>query len=166
VVDLAGDVPVLAAGGIADGRQMAAALALGADGAWCGSVWLNSHEDITPLAVKRKFIAASSADTVRSRSRTGKPARQLRSAWHDAWDGPGAPTPLPMSQQVLLAKEAWARIDAAAAEGNPGALELESFFIGQVVGSFGELRAAGDIVAEMVAECERSLLRAAALVGS
>ena len=96
IVDLAGDVPVLAAGGIASGRQMAAALALGAAGVWCGSVWLSSAEDITPnQAIKRKFLAAASGDTLRSPARTGKPARQLRSAWHDEWERPGSPAPLP-----------------------------------------------------------------------
>ncbi|WP_244928932.1 nitronate monooxygenase [Nocardioides sp. W7] len=158
IVDLAGDAPVLAAGGIADGRQMAAALALGASGVWCGSVWLNSHEDITTPVVKQKFVEATSADTVRSRSRTGKAARQLRSAWHEAWERPGAPVPLPMQQQVLLAKDAWTEIDRAAETGHAGARELESFFVGQVVGSFGELRSAEEITEEIVAGCRRRLV--------
>ncbi|WP_181311750.1 NAD(P)H-dependent flavin oxidoreductase [Nocardioides campestrisoli] len=157
IVDLAGEVPVLAAGGVADGRQMAAALALGASGVWCGSVWLNSHEDVTTPVVKQKFVEATSADTVRSRSRTGKPARQLRSAWHDAWDAPDAPDPLPMQQQLLLAKDAWAEIDRSAEAGGAGARELESFFVGQVVGSFGALRSAEEITDEIVAGCDRRL---------
>lgn len=164
IVDLAGDAPVLAAGGIAEGRQMAAALALGASGVWCGSVWLNSHEDVTSPVVKQKFIEAGSADTVRSRSRTGKPARQLRSAWHDAWERPGAPDPLPMQRQVLLAKDAWIEIDRAADAGHPGARELESFFVGQVVGSFGELRSAEEIAEEIVAGCRVRLAELARLV--
>lgn len=163
VVDLAGDVPVLAAGGIADGRQMAAALALGAAGAWCGSVWLNSHEDVTSAVVKQKFIEASSTDTVRSRVRTGKPARQLRSAWHDAWQRPGAPEPLPMQQQLLLAKDAFTEIDRVADEGHAGARELESFFIGQVVGRFGDLRSTAGIVEEIVAGCRERLRAMGAL---
>lgn len=164
VVDLAGRTPVLAAGGIADGRQMAAAMALGASGVWCGSVWLNSHEDITTPVVKQKFVDASSADTVRSRSRTGKPARQLRSAWHDAWERPEAPDPLPMPQQLLLAKDAWTEIDRAADAGVAGARELESFFVGQVVGAFGELRSAEQITEEIVAACHRRLADLARLV--
>jgi NAD(P)H-dependent flavin oxidoreductase YrpB (nitropropane dioxygenase family) len=80
VVDAVGDIPVLGAGGIGRGRQMAAAMALGAAGVWCGSVWLTTEEAETHPVVKQKFLAAGSADTVRSRSRTGKPARQLRSA--------------------------------------------------------------------------------------
>ncbi|NUP31276.1 MAG: nitronate monooxygenase, partial [Streptomycetaceae bacterium] len=95
VVDAVGPVPVLAAGGIASGRQMAAALALGAEGVWCGSVWLTTEEAETPPAVKAKFLAASSLDTTRSRSRTGKPARQLASAWTREWDSaPESPGPL------------------------------------------------------------------------
>ena len=153
IVELAGATPVLAAGGIASGRQMAAALALGAAGVWCGSVWLNSVEDITPDYIKRKFQAAESTDTVRSRTRTGKPARQLRSAWHDEWERPDAPEPLGMPVQRMLAKDAWQRIDAAAEQGVAGAHALGSFFVGQVVGSFGELRPAAQIVADMAAEC-------------
>ncbi|MBC3193035.1 nitronate monooxygenase [Pseudonocardia sp. C8] len=157
IVDLAGDAPVLAAGGIASGRQMAAALALGASGVWCGSVWLASHEDITPDPVKRKFLAASSADTVRSRARTGKPARQLRSAWHDEWERSGSPSPLPMPLQPVLTGEAWDRIDAAAASGHPGATALESYYIGQVVGGFAELEPAGDITRRIVDDCSARL---------
>jgi len=157
IVDLAGDRPVLAAGGIGSGRQLAAALALGASGAWAGSVWLSSIEDLTPMPIKQKFLAASSADTLRSPTRTGKPARQLRSTWHDEWEAAGSPKPLPMPLQPLLVHEAWDRIDAAAAEGHEGALKLESFFIGQVVGSFTKLRPAADITRQIVADCQQRL---------
>lgn len=153
IVDIAGDRPVLAAGGIADGRQMAAALALGAAGVWCGSVWLSSAEDVAVQAIKNKFLAASSADTLRSPTRTGKPARQLRTAWHDEWAAPGSPAPLPLPLQPMLVDEAWQRIDAAAEAGHQGALALESFFVGQVVGSFRDIRPAGEITRAMAAEC-------------
>ncbi|HTM84665.1 MAG TPA: nitronate monooxygenase, partial [Mycobacterium sp.] len=168
VVSVARGRPVLAAGGIASGAQMAAGLALGAAGVWCGSVWLNSVEDITPRVVKEKFLAAGSTDTVRSRLRTGKPARQLRSAYHDEWETPGSPTPLPMPLQPMLVNDAFNRIDVAAASGHPGALELETFFVGQVVGSFSELRPTRDIVEAMVSDCEQrlSLLAAAIQRGS
>ncbi|MEV5850544.1 nitronate monooxygenase [Streptomyces sp. NPDC051985] len=157
VVDLAGDTPVLAAGGIASGRQMAAALALGAAGVWTGSVWLSSQEDIAPDALKHKFLAAASSDTVRSPARTGKPARQLRSAWHDEWEREDSPAPLPMPLQPLLAAEAWDRIDAAADAGNPRAMELESFFVGQVVGGFTELRPTQEIMRALVTDCEKQI---------
>lgn len=163
VVEVAGEVPVLAAGGIASGRQMAAALALGAAGVWCGSVWLASIEDIAPDAVKQKFLAASSGDTLRSPTRTGKPARQLRSAWHDEWEAPGSPAPLPMPLQPVLVAEAWKRIDAAAAQGHPGATALESFFIGQVVGGFDRLRPTREIARRLVDDCDRRLAELAEL---
>ena len=164
VVAVAGDRPVLAAGGIASGPQMAAALALGAAGVWCGSVWLVSDEDVTPDAVKRKLLAARAGDTLRSRTRTGKPARQLRSGWHDAWDAPGSPEPLPMPLQPMLVHEAWERIDVAAEAGHDGALELESWFVGQAVGSMHELQPAEAIARQMVAGCERRLAELAHLV--
>ena len=164
IVEIAGDRPVLAAGGIASGRQMAAALALGAAGVWCGSVWLSSEEDVANQAIKNKFLAATSSDTVRSPTRTGKPARQLRSAWHDEWEAAGAPEPLLMPLQPLLVNEAWQRIDAAAQAGHEGALKLESFFVGQVVGSFREVRPAAEIVRQMVADCERRITDLAALL--
>lgn len=163
IVDIAGAAPVLAAGGIASGRQMAAALALGAAGVWCGSVWLSSHEDVTIAAVKAKFLASTSSDTVRSPTRTGKPARQLRSAWHEEWERPGSPAALPMPLQPLLTGEAWRRIDSAAAAGHPGATELESFFIGQVVGGFRELRPARDIARQIIDDCAKRLKELAAL---
>ncbi|MGP3966558.1 NAD(P)H-dependent flavin oxidoreductase [Streptomyces sp. 6N223] len=165
IVDLAGDVPVIAAGGIATGRQMAAALALGAAGVWCGSVWLSSKEDIAIDAVKQKLLAASSSDTLRSPTLTGKPARQLRSAWHEEWEKADSPRPLPMPLQPLLVSDAWSRIDKAAEQGHEGAMALESFFVGQVVGGFQELRSAGDITRDMVAECERRLKYLSELAG-
>ena len=91
-----GDVPILAAGGIVTGKQMAAAMTMGASGAWCGSVWLTTVESEIHPIVKEKMIAASSSQTVRSRSRTGKHSRQLVSSWTDAWESDKAPDPLPM----------------------------------------------------------------------
>ncbi|WP_084956453.1 nitronate monooxygenase [Thermoactinospora rubra] len=151
VVDAVAPVPVLAAGGIADGRQVAAALALGAEGVWCGSVWLTTEEAETPQAVKRKMLAASSLDTVRSRSRTGKPARQLRSAWTEEWDdAPESPGPLGMPLQLLLAEGVMPGVDAAADRGEAGALELATYYVGQVVGQLRQVRPAREVVYEMM----------------
>ncbi|MEP7024836.1 MAG: nitronate monooxygenase [Actinomycetota bacterium] len=166
IVGVAAGRPVLAAGGIASGRQMAAALALGAAGVWCGSVWLSSVEDVANQATKTKFLKATSSDTLRSATRTGKPARQLRSAWHDEWERPDAPAPLPLPLQPMLVSEAWQRIDAAADDGHPGAMALESFFIGQVVGSFAELRPAAEITRQMAADCEQRIAELAGLLTS
>jgi NAD(P)H-dependent flavin oxidoreductase YrpB (nitropropane dioxygenase family) len=165
IVDIAGEVPVLAAGGIASGRQLAAALALGAAGGWSGSVWLSSFEDMTGSAVKEKYLDADSSATLRSSTRTGKPARQLRSAWHEEWEKAGAPAPLPMPLQLMLVTEYFNRVDAAADAGNAKAKELASFFIGQVVGSFSELRPAYDIARDIIESCEATLQRIAGDVG-
>jgi NAD(P)H-dependent flavin oxidoreductase YrpB (nitropropane dioxygenase family) len=152
IVDAVAPVPVLAAGGIARGRQMAAALALGAQGVWTGSVWLTTDEAETHPVVKEKFLAARSSDTVRSRSITGKPARQLKSAWTEAWDGPNSPGPLPMPLQPLLVDYAVRRIRRAATAGVPGAVQLVNYFVGQVVGSLDAVRPARQVLAEMIEE--------------
>jgi nitronate monooxygenase len=149
VVDLVAPVPVLAAGGIADGRQVAAALALGAQGVWCGSVWLTTEEAETHPVVKEKFLRASSADTIRSRAKTGKPARQLRSAWTEEWDRPDTPDPLPMPLQGALIAEAEARIARTAASSD-GARQLINYFVGQVVGQMDRSKPATQVLMEMV----------------
>src|SRR5699024_9773098 len=117
----AGDrVSVLAAGGIGSGRQIAAALALGASGVWMGSYWLTASEyklgsasGQGPSTIQRALLTATSADTVRSRIYSGKPARLLKTKWTDAWSAPGAPDPLPMPLQNILVSEAHQRISAA-----------------------------------------------------
>jgi NAD(P)H-dependent flavin oxidoreductase YrpB (nitropropane dioxygenase family) len=152
VVDALAPVPVLGAGGIGRGRQMAAAMALGAQGVWTGSVWLTTQEAETHPVVKEKFLKATSSDTLRSRSITGKPARQLKSAWTEAWDGPGSPGPLPMPLQQLLVDYALHRIRRAASAGQPGAVQLDNYFIGQVVGSLDAVRPARQVLHEMIAE--------------
>jgi NAD(P)H-dependent flavin oxidoreductase YrpB (nitropropane dioxygenase family) len=152
IVDAVAPRPVLAAGGIARGRQMAAAMALGAQGVWTGSVWLTTQEAETHPVVKEKFLRATSSDTLRSRSITGKPARQLKSAWTEAWDGPDSPGPLPMPLQPLLVDYALHRINRAAAAGAPGAVQLVNYFVGQVVGSLDAVRPARQVLHEMIEE--------------
>jgi NAD(P)H-dependent flavin oxidoreductase YrpB (nitropropane dioxygenase family) len=152
VVDAVAPVPVLAAGGIARGRQVAAALALGAEGVWCGSVWLTTEEAETPPVVKEKFLRASSTDTVRSRSMTGKPARMLRTAWTDEWQRPDTPDPLDMPLQTALIADAQMRIHQAATDPHSGAADLATYFVGQVVGSLDRVRPARAVVLDMVEE--------------
>ncbi|MEO8816324.1 MAG: nitronate monooxygenase family protein [Mycobacterium sp.] len=152
IVDAVAPVPVLAAGGIANGRQMAAALALGAEGVWCGSVWLTTEEAETPPVVKDKFLAATSSDTVRSRSLTGKPARMLRTAWTDEWERPEAPDPLGMPLQTALIADPQLRIQQAASHPDSHARELATYFVGQVVGSLNKVRPARTVVLDMVSE--------------
>jgi NAD(P)H-dependent flavin oxidoreductase YrpB (nitropropane dioxygenase family) len=141
-----GDVPILAAGGIVTGRQMAAAMAMGADGAWTGSVWLTTTEAETNPVVKEKMLAASSSETVRSRSRTGKHSRQLQSPWTDAWEGPGAPEPLPMPLQTLVSEPALEKVDKLAEGGHDGARELATYFVGQGVGLMNASQSARNVV--------------------
>jgi NAD(P)H-dependent flavin oxidoreductase YrpB (nitropropane dioxygenase family) len=164
IVDAVDPLPVLAAGGIARGRQIAAALALGAEGVWCGSVWLTTEEAETPPVVKDKFLAASSSDTVRSRSMTGKPARMLRTAWTDEWDRPDSPAPLGMPLQTALITDSQLRINQAA--GHPGAKarELATYFVGQVVGSLDRVRPTRAVVLDMVEEFIDTIGRLESLV--
>ncbi len=128
-----GQVPVLAAGGIVTGRQMAACMAMGAAGAWTGSVWLTTTESETTPVVRQKLIEAGSRDTIRSRSRTGKPSRQLRSPWTDAWEQASL-DPLPMPLQSLLTEPALGQIDKLSQGGHDGARELATYWVGQGVG--------------------------------
>jgi NAD(P)H-dependent flavin oxidoreductase YrpB (nitropropane dioxygenase family) len=162
IVDAVGDVPVLGAGGIGRGRQMAAAMALGAAGVWCGSVWLTTEEAETHPVVKQKFLDASSADTIRSRSRTGKPARQLRSAWTDEWEDPETPMPLGMPMQPVLVDAALQRIDRAAYRKGSGAERLANYYVGQVVGTMNRSKPAAQVVYDIIdefIEATRSLAR-------
>jgi len=142
------DVPVLAAGGIMTGRQMAACMAMGEAGVWTGSVWLATVESET-TELREKMIAASSRDAIRSKGRTGKPARQLRSVWTDAWDrSPESPGALPMPLQSIISRDAFNSIDRAAAAGNPKARDLVSYFVGQGVGLIDSVKSAGSVVQE------------------
>ena len=156
IVDAVAPMPVLAAGGIGRGRQVAAALALGAQGAWCGSVWLTSTEsDVLPV-VKEKLLAAQSDDTARSKFFTGKPARFLRSEWVDEWEREDAPPPLPTPLQTALIGDYIERISASAASGKVGATtgagRLISSPVGQIVGAMNVSLSAREIVRDMVEE--------------
>lgn len=145
------DIPVLAAGGIVTGRQMAACVAMGAAGAWTGSVWLTTEEAETAPHTKQKMLAASSRDTVRSAGRTGKPSRQLRSDWTDAWaPNPGGRKPLPLPLQSMVAEPALRRIDKLAENGHQGAQALSTYFVGQGVGLMNKIKPAREVVLEFI----------------
>jgi NAD(P)H-dependent flavin oxidoreductase YrpB (nitropropane dioxygenase family) len=157
IVDAVGDrALVLAAGGIGCGRQVAAALALGAAGAWMGSAWLVTRE-YTQLssapAVQQALLAATSSDTVRSRIYSGKPARLLRNRWTDAWEQPGAPEPLRMPLQNLLVSEAHQRLMHS---GQPDVVPMPA---GQIIGRLTEVRPVADVVADLVREADETLDR-------
>jgi NAD(P)H-dependent flavin oxidoreductase YrpB (nitropropane dioxygenase family) len=166
IVDAVAPLPVLAAGGIGRGRQMAAAMALGAEGVWCGSVWLTTEEAETQPAVKEKFLTAGSGDTVRSRSLTGKPARMLRTPWTDEWERTDGPDPLPMPLQSMLVGEANARIGRVATQPGSGANQLVTYFVGQIVGSLDAVKPARRVVMEFVEEFVDAVERLNTLVES
>lgn len=142
-------VPVLAAGGIVTGEQMAAAVALGAAGAWTGSVWLTTHEAETAPWTVEKMLAATSRDTVRSKARTGKPSRQLRTSWHAAWERADAPDPLPMPLQSWVSENSLRHVDKLAESGHEGARDLATYWVGQGVGLMDRRKSARDVVVEM-----------------
>jgi NAD(P)H-dependent flavin oxidoreductase YrpB (nitropropane dioxygenase family) len=150
-------VPVLAAGGIATGGQVAAALALGAQGAWLGTVWLAASEHRTHPLLLKKLYAAGSEDTVVTRAHSGKPCRVIRSAWSDEWAAPGAPEPLPMPYQQALTGELLAAIDEHGVE--PLLYEAA----GQSVAWVKEEESVAQIVARLVRQADASLERLAAL---
>ncbi|MER0444152.1 nitronate monooxygenase family protein [Streptomyces sp. Edi4] len=160
VVDAVGPLPVLAAGGIGSGEQIAAGLALGAQGVWLGSLWLTTTEaDLHSRALTRKLLDAGSGDTVRSRALTGKPARQLRTAWTDAWDDPAGPGTLPMPLQGLLVAEAVSRIQKYEAEpllGTP---------VGQIVGRMTSERSVQDTFDDLTRGFERAVERINRIAG-
>ncbi|HEX6686266.1 MAG TPA: nitronate monooxygenase family protein [Candidatus Limnocylindrales bacterium] len=155
VVDAVGErVPVLAAGGIGSGRQIAAALALGAVGAWLGSAWMVSTEyQMSTDAARKALLKATSSDTVRSRVYTGKPARLLKNRWTQAWNDPDAPAPLPMPLQNLLVAEAHQRLMRA---NDP---EVVPIPVGQIVGRMNEVRPVAAIVADLVEQLRATLAR-------
>ena len=141
---------VLAAGGIVTGRQMAACMAMGADGVWTGSVWLTTAEAETLPVVKEKMLVANSRQTVRSRSRTGKYTRQLRSAWTDAWQAEESPDPLPMPLQGVVANAAFRKINQLAQGDHEGAKQLVNYFVGQGVGLMNEAKSVRTVVYEFM----------------
>ena len=143
-------VAILAAGGIVTGRQMAACMAMGAHGAWTGSMWLTTTEAETSPVVKEKYVQASSRQTVRSKFRTGKYSRQLRSAWTDAWESADAPEPLPMPLMSLISEPALAKVTKLAEGGHPGARQLATYFVGQGVGLMNSIQDTRTVVREFM----------------
>jgi NAD(P)H-dependent flavin oxidoreductase YrpB (nitropropane dioxygenase family) len=166
VVDAVGEgAAVLAAGGIVDGRQLAAVMALGAQGAWTGSVWLTTDEAETPEYVKQRLFSAGARDTVRSKARTGKPSRQLVSDWTTAWAAEGAPATLPLPVQSLVAEPALRRVDDLAAAGHEGARALATYWVGQGVGLMNRGGPAAEVVRRMAEDCADAVERLAGRLG-
>ncbi|MCK1394518.1 nitronate monooxygenase family protein [Bradyrhizobium sp. 1] len=157
VVDAVAPVPVLAAGGVGSGRHIAAAFALGAEGVWCGTIWLGASESELSPGMRKRFIAARSQDAIQRKYDTGKPLRGLRSKWTDAWDAPGAPQPLPLAAQKLLVAPALKRLELA------NAIDYMGYMSGQIVGRIKDERPIRDIMEDMKSECLAVLKRLSAV---
>lgn len=153
IVDAVAPTPVLGAGGIGSGRQMAAALALGAQGVWCGTVWLTTTESELDRMAKEKLLAADSSSTIRTKSMTGKPARFLRSRWTEEWERKDTPEPLNTPLQSILAYNYLRRIDrgirAPGVTAESGAYRLYTYPTGQGIGEQNTIRSARDVVRDM-----------------
>jgi NAD(P)H-dependent flavin oxidoreductase YrpB (nitropropane dioxygenase family) len=161
VIEAVSPTPVLAAGGVGTGKQIAAALAMGAQGVWTGSIWLTVAEAEAPPAQRDAYLAATSRDTVRSRSFTGKPCRMLRNDWTDAWEAPENPKPLGMPLQFMVTADAVARTHryadkAKAVMFNP---------VGQIVGTMNTVRPVKDVIYGLVQEYLECVERLQALQG-
>lgn len=163
IVDAVAPTPVLGAGGIGNGRQMAAAMALGAQGVWCGTVWLTTTESELERMARDKLLAADSSSTVRTTSLTGKPARFLRSKWTDEWERPDTPEPLTTPLQSILAYNYLRRIDrgmkAPGVTADSGAYQLYTYPTGQGIGGHNTLRSARDVVRDMASGYVEALAR-------
>lgn len=159
IVEAVTPIPVLAAGGIATGRQAAAATALGAQGIWTGSIWLTTEESDEPPAVIERLLKAGSSDTIRSRCRTGKPLRQLNSEWALAWESKEAPGILSMPTQHLLTADAEERFHRF------GRADLTTIPVGQAVGLTNSVKSAAEVINKLVTEWEHTLLQSPRRLG-
>lgn len=159
VVDAVAPLPVLGAGGVGRGRQVAAALALGCEGVWCGSVWLQTAQSEVIPEIKQKMFAAESEDAVLTRSVTGKPCRTLRSAFTDAYDAAGAPQPLPAPlQNILWWAEGRTRVERVRAK------DYLTYPVGQLVGDIHEQSSVKDVIYGMMNELLESHERISSFV--
>lgn len=155
IVDLAGDVPVLAAGGVATGRHLLAALAMGAQGVWMGTAWLTTAEHHMHPVIRDKLLAARSDDAVISRADSGKTLRQIRTAWSEEWAAPGAPAPLKMPLQDILVGDLLGAIEEHTIQ------PLMHHPAGQSIAYFNEVRSVADVMTGIVDEARTGLQRLA-----
>ena len=150
IVDAVDPLPVLVGGGIGNGRQLLAAMAMGAAGAWTGTLWVTVEEASGEPAQKQSYLDATSEDTVRTRAWTGKPARVIRNAWTDAWERPEAPRPLGMPLQGLATYEAMRRTELYPASGDAQRIAMNP--VGQVIGQLNEVESCRQVIMRMVEE--------------
>ena len=150
IVDAVDGLPVLAAGGIGSGRQMAAAMSTGVQGVWCGSLWLAVEEAAAQPAEKESYLNATSEDTIRSKAWTGKPARMLKNKWTEAWENPDNPDPLPMPLQGMITFDAMRRTSMYAGSGNTQEVSFNA--AGQVIGQVKQVESVKDVIFRMINE--------------
>lgn len=150
IVDAIGDLPMLAAGGIGNGRQIAAALSLGAAGVWTGSLWLTVEEAHTQPAQKASYLGATSEDTVRSRSWTGKSCRMLKNDWTEAWERPDTPEPLGMPLQGLVTSDGIRRTAVYADKGECQKVAFNP--CGQVIGQINQVESCRQVMQRLLEE--------------
>lgn len=143
VIDATDPIPVVAAGGIGDGRGLAASLAMGAIGAWVGTAFVTAEEADENDFKKEQIVKAIDEDTVITKLYTGKTLRSIKNRFIDMWDTQKMP-PLPMPMQTLLVAELQASLHAA------GKTEYLSGLAGQISGMIKEVRPAKDILDDMV----------------
>ena len=150
IVDAVDGLPVLAAGGIGSGRQMAAAMSTGVQGVWCGSLWLAVEEAAAQPAEKESYLNATSEDTIRSKAWTGKPARMLKNKWTEAWENPDNPDPLPMPLQGMITFDAMRRTSMYAGSGSTQEVSFNA--AGQVIGQVKQVESVKDVIFRMINE--------------
>ena len=150
IVDAVDGLPVLAAGGIGNGRQMVAAMSTGAQGVWCGSLWLAVEEAAAQPAEKDSYLNATSEDTIRSKAWTGKPARMLKNKWTEAWENPENPDPLPMPLQGMITYDAMRRTSMYAGSGNTQDVSFNA--AGQVIGQVKQIESVKDVIYRIINE--------------
>lgn len=160
IVDAVAPLPVLAAGGIGRGRQFAAAMALGAEGIWCGSIWLGTRQSELTPEMKARFFAARSDDAVQTRALTGKPCRALKSQLTEAWEKPDAPKPLPMPLQTILMGESMKRVERVRDS------RFLTYPVGQIVGDMRSETTCRQVVEDMLGEFIEATERLGELLGN
>ncbi len=157
IADAIAPLPMLAAGGVGNGRQMLAAMSAGAAGVWTGSLWLTVEEAAGQPAQKESYLKATSEDTVRSRAWTGKHARLIKNKWTDAWDDESTPTPLGMPMQFMISADARRRTELYA--GVEKAQDVAMNPVGQVIGQLNQVESCRDVVYRLLEEYVDALER-------
>ena len=162
IIDAVAPVPVLAAGGIATGKQIAAAMTMGAAGVWTGSLWVTVAEAMAGPTEKEALLAAGYEDTVRSRAYSGKPGRMLRNAWTEAWEAEDAPKPLPMPLQGMVTVEAMIRTKRYANVGRVQDVSINP--IGQTIGFINREETCRSVMQRLLEEYVQAMEHARALL--